>query len=103
MGIRAQHADRAWIAYEDAIYRTHDGLVDAALQRLRHGDDWLAASAAHSMGRRKRAAVLAYASQLRGLGADALSKIALPETYWMPRTQQTIQPPPRASARSLAT
>jgi LmbE family N-acetylglucosaminyl deacetylase len=105
IGIRAQHPARAWIAYEDAIYRTHEGLVDAALQRLRGCGHWSALPPARRAAARKRSAVLAYASQLRGLGADALNKIALPEAYWMAPVRQGrgLPQPTRARTSSIAT
>ena len=71
---------KTWVVYEDVIYRATVGGTDERVAELRkQGFDLVPASfapAAH-----KRAAVEAYASQVRGLG-DLLLDAFEPERYW---------------------
>lgn len=76
---RAQPPPR-WLLYEDAIYRDNSGNTDAALSALRN-DGFVLSSVAVPEAKAKRAAIAAYTSQVRGLGA-LVEDAYRPERYW---------------------
>jgi LmbE family N-acetylglucosaminyl deacetylase len=88
LALIAMHPETAWIAYEDALYRTIADAVEERVDALRRRG--LALRAAPGSGTpaallRKRSAIACYSSQLRGLRTpqrlghrDALA----PEACW---------------------
>lgn len=84
---RRHGAGREWLLYEDAIYRTLPGLIDARVRALT--DTGLAAApadrASESATPLKRQALACYASQLRALttpGRPGWIDALEPERYW---------------------
>jgi LmbE family N-acetylglucosaminyl deacetylase len=95
----ARHPRVPCLAYEDALYRRMPGLLQQRLAALdRAGIDATpadaplvgssdatatgAAAASLADAARKRAAVLAYASQLNAFGAHGYEDVFAPERYW---------------------
>jgi LmbE family N-acetylglucosaminyl deacetylase len=88
--IRRRRLATAWFLYEDAIYRTLDGLVPERLARLRAaGVGATVAARGRRASARKRRAVARYRSQLRALaapGRPGVDDVFAPERLWrLPR------------------
>lgn len=80
LGVAGGLPRKTWVVYEDVIYRATVGGTEERVAELRkQGFDLVPASFAPSA--HKRAAVEAYASQVRGLG-DLLLDAFEPERYW---------------------
>jgi LmbE family N-acetylglucosaminyl deacetylase len=75
-----------WLAYEDAIYRRLDGLLEERLLLMRsQGFETTRVAGPASASQRKREAVAAYASQLRALsqpGHPGFDDAFEPEVCW---------------------
>jgi LmbE family N-acetylglucosaminyl deacetylase len=83
---RRRRPAAAWLLYEDAIYRTLDGLVPERLARLRAaGVTATAGAQGRRASARKRRAVARYRSQLRALAAPGhpgVDDVFAPERLW---------------------
>jgi LmbE family N-acetylglucosaminyl deacetylase len=79
--VARRHPDKAWLLYEDVIYRQTVGGTDEALARVRDEGFELEEAAFLLDGGLKRAAIAAYGSQVRGLGG-LLDDAFAPERYW---------------------
>lgn len=80
----------ACVAYEDALYRTRRGIVDAKRESLAGAGVHMRPLADGALGERggsaaaaaKRRAVRAYRTQLRALGDESPYDLAEPERFW---------------------
>jgi LmbE family N-acetylglucosaminyl deacetylase len=86
LGIVDRFRSLRWYAYEDAIYRRLDGLSEARRHEIGEAGYTLEPAALpidDDAPARKRAAVICYRSQLRGLSVRSRrDDLLAPETYW---------------------
>jgi LmbE family N-acetylglucosaminyl deacetylase len=99
MLMRRDARSRRWFVYEDAIYRRFEGLLDERLRLLLgEGFETEPLRRDAGAGERKRAAVAAYASQIKALGAPGhpgYDDVLEPECYraLVPvRSRETVTP-----------
>ena len=79
--VARRHPEKSWFLYEDVIYRETVGGTEDALSRLRDLGFALEEATFPVDDGLKRAAIAAYASQVRGLGR-LLDDAYAPERYW---------------------
>jgi LmbE family N-acetylglucosaminyl deacetylase len=81
--LAARRPDLVWIVYEDALYRTIDGLVQQRLAALAaRGFRMTPMRTVAAPSARKGTAIRCYASQLPALGDAIKLDLADPERFW---------------------
>lgn len=92
MVLRQHYRGLCWIAYEDALYRRKPGLLRDKLLKLNNDKQVLNPFCVDTSPNflRKQQAVMAYASQLAGIGLAEIGRIpaaqndtAAPEGFWL--------------------
>jgi len=82
LSVRRHASDPTWLLYEDALYRRHPGLLQKRLALLLEHGVVATPAFTKAVGRTKRDAVRAYASQTKVLGAKRLRDTDMSEAFW---------------------